>query len=372
MKVLFWTDGFWPLIGGVEIQSFNFVKGMQERGHNYMVLAQKFAHLQEEETYHDISIRRFDLHSIIPKRELKNLRPIQDYIEWTLKIFQPDIIHLNGCTGWNAFIFRLFRSLFSSPIVLTVHCLFFYGDGTNPLAEEISSMTDQICCVSNSVLRDMELLVPAAKNKLRLIYNGSSIDEIEPSPLCFSPPTLLLLGRLCLEKGFDTAIAAFSLLTKRGSSGSAIRLLIAGEGKHRPALENLVEKLDLTESVQFIGEVARDRVPSVINQATLVLVPSYLESFGLVAIEAMQMGRPVVASRIGGLKEIVSDGKTGFLVPPRDPTALCQSIQTLLEEPKRAAKMGAQGRKRALEKFSLRQNIVQYEDLYKELKGNPQ
>ena len=113
-----------------------------------------------------------------------------------------------------------------------------------------------------------------------------------------------------------------------------------------------------------MGKLSRDVVFSIMNESTLVIVPSYSESFGLVALEAMQMERAVIASSVGGLPEVVSDGKTGLLVPPQDVQALYLAIESLLANSSRAIEMGKEGRKRAIEMFTIDRNVSQYEDLY--------
>lgn len=369
MKIFFWTEGFWPRIGGIETQAMQFIEEMQKRGHQYVVLAQKDGpDSKEKEEYNGITINRFDLFEVFSKRELKHLRSIELYLEWVVKEFQPDIIHLNTSVGWSAFVFLLFKKVFQSRVVLTVHSPFFYGNHTNPLMEKLSTAADQICCVSNWVLTETKRLIPTAGGKLKLIYNGLPMPEIDPSPLCFSPPTFLLLGRFTKEKGFDTAIRAFSLL-KRGNS--IVRLMIAGEGEECPSLEQLVDELGLRDSVEFTGGLVRDKVAQLMNRATIVIVPSYFESFGLVALEAMQMGRPVIASRVGGMQEVIADGKTGVLVSPQDPIVLHKAMEDLLKQPEKAQEMGIQGHKRAMERFTLHQNASQYEALYQELRGCP-
>ena len=368
MRILFWTNGFWPRIGGMETQALQFIKNLQKKDYQYLVLAQKdHPTWKEDETYQDISIRRFDYDEMIATRNPKNLRLFKETLEWIEKEFQPKLLHLNVCVGRSALAFLLFRNMFRIPIIVTVHAPLFYKSTIPPLIEKIFPVVDQVCCVSNWVLNETKKILPVTEYKLRLIYNGLPMPEIPPTPLSFSPPTLLLLGRLSWEKGFETAIEAFSLLKK---SDPVVRLLIAGEGNLGPFLKHLVHHLGLIDSVQFIGEVERAEVPSLINRATLVIVPSYSESFGLVALEAMQMQRPVIASDIGGLPEVISDGETGLLVPPRDPLALCRGIQSLLEDPEKAIRMGLQGRKRAVEKFTIHQNMTQYENAYNKLIGN--
>ena len=105
-----------------------------------------------------------------------------------------------------------------------------------------------------------------------------------------------------------------------------------------------------------------------LNRATVVIVPSILESFGLVILESMQMGRPVIASRTQGIPEVVEEGVTGLLVLLEDSVALSEAMETLLEQPELAIKMGAEGRKRA-QKFSLEENLDQYEQLFYKTAG---
>ncbi len=336
---------------------------MQKRGHLGLVVAQQDdSNREENELYNGFPIKRFDFNTIFPAKKLYHLRSIEIYLEWVVKEFRPDILYLNACAGWAGFIFLLFKRLFHVPIVVTIHSPFFYMNETNPVLARISLQADLLCCVSKWVLNETEKLIPAAKNKLKLIYNGLPMPDLAPTPLSFSPPTLLMIGRLTKEKGFKTAIRAFTLL-----KSSAARLLIAGSGDERSSLEQLVSHLGLESSVEFIGALDKSEVPALINRATLVIVPSYFESFGLVALEAMQMGRPVIASNVGGLSEIILHEETGLLIPPHNPSALSVAIRFLLEHPEMAIAMGIKGRKRAIETFTLEQNVQRYEAAYREL-----
>jgi glycogen(starch) synthase len=209
----------------------------------------------------------------------------------------------------------------------------------------------------------MKKHLPHLQSKMKCIYNGLPMPSAVPAPLSFDPPTLLIFGRLAPEKGFDTMLRAFALLKTQGSSA---RLLVAGGGPERSKLEQLTDELGLRGSVEFRGILSEEEVFTTLNEATLFIVPSLIESFGLVILEAMQMQRPVIASRIEGIPEVVAEGETALLVPPKDPSSLARAIETLLSEPKRAIQMGLNGYKRAA-KFTLLQNVMEYEAVYKNL-----
>ena len=133
----------------------------------------------------------------------------------------------------------------------------------------------------------------------------------------------------------------------------------------RPILQEQVSKLGLGAFVEFTGWVAPDKVPELINRATIVLMPSRLEGLPLVGIEAALLARPIVATRVGGLPEIVLHQKTGLLVERDDISSLTRAIALLLSNPDRARQMGETARGRAQEMFSLERCINSYDALYR-------
>jgi glycogen(starch) synthase len=188
-----------------------------------------------------------------------------------------------------------------------------------------------------------------------------------PAPLPFAAPRLLCLGRVVVQKGFDVALRAFAQLAGRYPQA---RLVVAGDGEALSALVQLAGALGIAGAVEFPGWAAPGDVPALINCCTMVLMPSRYEPFGLVALQAGQMARPVVASRVDGLPEVVVDGETGLLVEPENPEALARAIVCLLEDPALAARMGQAGRRRAEEAFSWEHHLEAYEALFQHLARN--
>jgi glycosyltransferase involved in cell wall biosynthesis len=162
-----------------------------------------------------------------------------------------------------------------------------------------------------------------------------------------SQPVITLVGRLSPEKGAQYLLQAAPQVL---AAQSAARFLIVGEGPQRAELEALTRRLGLAGAVRFLGY--RDDVSVLLALSSVVVVPSLREAFGLILLEAMAQARPVVATRVGGIPEVVEDGLTGRLVPPADPVALAQAILGLLQNPEAAASMGRRGQTVVAELFS--------------------
>jgi len=177
-------------------------------------------------------------------------------------------------------------------------------------------------------------------------------------------PRLLCLGRLVPDKGFDLALAAFALIIERFPQ---VRLVVAGDGSERPKLEQQAVRLGLEGVVDFIGWVAPESVPALVSTSTVVVMPSRYEPFGLVALDAALMARPIVASRVGGLSEVVRHQQTGLLVEKEDSRALADAISFLLDHSETARRMGQMARQRALDVFSWERCINAYDSLYRKL-----
>jgi glycosyltransferase involved in cell wall biosynthesis len=163
----------------------------------------------------------------------------------------------------------------------------------------------------------------------------------EPPPYEGQTPRLLAIGRLIPIKGFDVLLEAFAQARARIPS---LTLEIAGDGALRERLE-----ASAGDGVSFLGRV--DPIGPAIERAAVVVVPSRGEGFGMVALEAMERGRAVIASAVGGLPELVAAGETGLLVPPEQVEPLADAIVEIASDLERARAMGAAGRARALELF---------------------
>jgi len=154
-------------------------------------------------------------------------------------------------------------------------------------------------------------------------------------------PVVLFVGRLEREKGIHLLLQAMTLVRKRAPD---VRLLIAGDGSYRSTLEELTDSLGIRGNVFFLGWLQADDLQSAYRNSWLVVLPSLVEEgLGMVLVESGLMGRPVIASDIGGIRDIVRHGENGFLVPPGDPMALADAIVTILKDRHLASRMGTAG-----------------------------
>ena len=176
-----------------------------------------------------------------------------------------------------------------------------------------------------------------------------------------TPPRLLVVSRLTPEKGVDIALSAFARVR---SAFPGARLVIGGDGPERERLRRRSDDLGIGDAVVFPGRVAPAEVLGLLDAASLVLVPSRAETFGLVAVEAALMQRPVVASRVGGLREVVADGLTGLLVPADDAGAMAEAAIALLGDEARCRRLGMAARARAQVLFSHDRYIDGYAEQY--------
>ena len=181
----------------------------------------------------------------------------------------------------------------------------------------------------------------------------SSFLEDDPIPFP-ARPRVVLVGVLERYKGVDVMLDAWPVVLAQVPRAE---LVIAGEGPMGAALRRRVGQLGISRSVKFVGHVPPVRLRQILDDSWCLALPSRSEGLPRVVLEAMGRGRPVVASAVGGLAEIVDEGTTGHLVPAGRPEPLAQAILTLLHDPERAAKMGAEGRARVTE----RNPLVEYE-----------
>jgi glycosyltransferase involved in cell wall biosynthesis len=208
-----------------------------------------------------------------------------------------------------------------------------------------------------------ECRLPASR--IRVVVNGVDTARFAPAanaaPRSAPGPTVGVLTRLDARKGLPYLIQAMAQIR---SDLSDARLLIGGDGEDRSALQRQARSLGLTERVEFVGAVSEPA--TFYRQLDLFVLPSLDEALGLVLLEAMASGLPVVGTRVGGIPEILEDGAQGLLVAPADSRALAGAIRALWSDPLRRSRMGEMARQQAL-RFDIGRTAKELQAAYEEL-----
>jgi len=240
------------------------------------------------------------------------------------------------------------------------------------LGQRVVDAADRVIAVSSGELAEMRkhLRVPEAV----VIPNGFDAERYQEVPdgapfrarfALGDAPVVLFAGRLASNKGLPTLLDAFAKLRDERA-----RLVLAGQDQGwRPKLEARARALGVAERVQFAGHLDDASYRSALAAADVLALPSEWEAFGIVLAEAMACETPCVATRVGGAPDVVADGETGYLVPYGDAPALAEALARVLDDPARAARMGAAGRTRALREYAWDAVAERTLALYRELAG---
>ena len=400
MKALFITNEYPPHIYGgagvhVEYLSKELAKLMQVEVRSFHDQKLEEGNLVVDGTTPDAS-----LFQACPKELASPLKAFYEGLVFAGKGMDADVAH---CHTWYAhFAGLLAKMLYGIPLVVTVHSLeplrpwkreqLGRGYDVSSWVEKTAlEMADAVIAVSTSTREDVLRLFPKIDpDKVSIIYNGIDVNqykEIENTAVLqkfgirTDKPYVLFVGRMTRQKGLLYLLKAASKLDP-----DAQLVLCAGDAdtpEMKAELEGMVDSLkQIRSGVVWIPEmVSREEAIALYSQAAVFCCPSIYEPFGIINLEAMACSTPVVASAVGGIKEVVVDGETGFLVdpelsdkPPHDPSnpedfaaRLAEKINLLIRDPSLAKKMGQAGRLRVEKQFSWQSIARQTKELYAKL-----
>jgi glycosyltransferase involved in cell wall biosynthesis len=255
-------------------------------------------------------------------------------------------------------------------VVSTVHSSRVRHDRDKQVLRDLTPHMDQLIAVSQMIEAKL-VLEGRTSAPVRRIYNGVDLSRYDDTvPCCTLPedyglePGSQIVGviaRLEPEKGHPTLLEAWPAVLRAVPDAY---LLIIGEGSRREALESLVRDLRIAHRVVFTGR--RDDVPEVTAALDVAVLPSYREAQGLSILEAMALSRPVVASNVGGIPEMIDDGVTGLLVPPHDAEALSAAIVRLLRDHPFADTIARAGHDLVHERFCVELMVSAIQTIYDE------
>jgi len=255
------------------------------------------------------------------------------------QVGRPDVIH---CHDWVTVLAGI-KCRWALQVPLVFHLHLPNRSRLCASAENLGLISADLVTVNSETMHD-ELLdrhLPLRCN-VEVVKNGVDLEAFHP---CDNWPAedgyILFVGRLVQQKGVEHLLRAFHYVREKFPD---IRLKIVGDGDLRQGLEGLCTERKLAEQVDFLGWKTGQDLVALYQKAVVVAVPSIYEPFGMTALEALACQRPVVASRLGGLKENIRPGVTGYLFEPKDELELAQWLMTLLSNPELCQRMGRAGR----------------------------
>lgn len=347
------------LYAGPEVVAYNLALNMAKRGHEVKIFTISVDRRDSVEKYENITIYRYAKSFSV------------GYFNISFGLFykplkhQVDIVHAHssGIAGFTAIQYARRKHI---PFVLTHHgelsvesldnfiqrmCASFYK---NHLMEKVLSYPNVIISPSEYFINESRFL-GKYRDKVIVIPNGVNIEDFdipyskeecrEKLKLSLNKNLILFVGNLASRKGLDILVKAMPKIIKKNPD---TELVFVGSGWMKEKLERLSKKIGVEKSVEFAGFIKENLKPLYYKAADIFVLPSTStsESFGIVNLEAMACGVSIVASRIGGVPNVVKNGQNGLLVPPGDSEALTDAIIYLLENEDVREKMGRNGRKK--------------------------
>ena len=312
-------------------------------------------------------------------RTIKALQVVSFNVNMVADPIDAPIVHTH--TWYTNFAGALAKRIYGAKLVATVHSL----EPLRPWKREqlgagydISSWmeregllaSDAVIAVSRDMKEDIQKAYPIPASKVAVIHNGVDPQKYYPrdgseslAKFSIRKPYVFFVGRLSRQKGI------FDLLEAMNSVPEGTTLVLATGKPDTPDIEvELRRALKSANDVVWIREMLEDHdLVNLYNEAAAFACPSVYEPFGIINLEAMACETPVVATRVGGIKEVVVDEETGLLVPPSDPAKLGRAITRILEDPKAATRMGKAGRRHVLQHFTWDRIAQQTLELYRSL-----
>ncbi len=266
-----------------------------------------------------------------------------------LRRTRANLLHTHALAAGNV-VSRLGAGLARVPVVAHLHIENHFRPATAPVIRTLDNLTAPWCARLVSVSEDTRRAYERQgypRDRIEVVHNGVAPVPKAPLPLN-DPPVIGEIARLCDVKGQRELIQALVDVPHA-------RLVLAGRdleqgGAFQAELEREAQRAGVGERVEF---GFHDDVWALLERLDVVALPSWTEGLPMVLLEAMAAGRPVVATRVGGTPELVTDGETGLLVPPRHPTALAAALRRVLEDRALAKRLAEAGRRRVEERFSL-------------------
>jgi len=335
-----------PFEGGAERYVKEITQRLKEK-YNFLILTSWLSRkTPKKEIKDEIEIFRLGLGFQFDKYLYPILAPFKSFF------ISHDILHavLESYAGLALLIYKIFNK--KTPTLLTLQT----GRVSIPyfLFKKIHQVPDKIQAISNTLAERAKKF--GAKN-VEVVPNGVTLNKFKIRNSKFKMKgklglkdqfVIMTIARLEKVKGIEYLIEAMEILNSKfkiqpqpisNGLGQNSKLFIIGDGSERKKLENLVENLNLQEKVKFFGQILNEKIPEFLASANCFVLPSVSEGFGIVILEAMAAGVPVIATNVGGIPDIIENGKNGILVEPKNPEAIVKAIIKIFSDSQFAQKL---------------------------------
>ncbi len=366
MRILHIYKDYCPVLGGIENTVRALAEAQAARGHEVTVLVTNPGRGTVRESLNGVQVIKAGRLATVASTPLSLALPCE------LRRLRPDVAHVHvpypvgEMAEWLLGRARRRVATYHSDVVRQKGWLRFYA----PFLRRALGAMECIMVTSPRYLETSPFLRPVA-GRCRLVPLGIDVQRFlaaEPARAeelrqRLGGPLLLFVGRLRYYKGLHYLLRALNELP-------GVQLAVVGSGPMEAEWKGLAKGLGLARRVRFLGEVTDEELPAYYHAADCFVLPACerSEAYGLVQVEAMAAGLPVVCTELGtGTSFVNQHGETGLVVPPRDPQALAEACRTLLADAELRLRMGGQGRARALAEFSLERMVERVEAVYEEV-----
>jgi glycosyltransferase involved in cell wall biosynthesis len=341
MRIVLFTNAYKPTISGVVTSVTLFRQGLLEAGHDVFIIAPQYEDYVDDEPY----VFRFPALDLTGQFDLSLALPIKNLLEPTIRGLKPHIIHSQHPILLGDLAVTFARDL-EVPFIFTFHTQYDqYAQHYIPLAPTLAGRVMEEV-VQRYLKRCDHLIVPSEsiQRKVQEQYKLDRTITVVPTPVDLSvfrsgskeelraelgwseAQTLLYVGRIAKEKKLDLLIDAFALIADRNPN---VRLALVGRGPYQNSLMGKTRKMGVSEKVEFVGAVSHDRVPRYMAAADLFVFTSTTDTQGLVLVEAMASGTPVVAVNAPGPQDVLRDG--GGILTEAASEPFAEAVRSLLE-----------------------------------------
>ncbi len=343
------------IIGGISTHAYHLSQALTEKGVTVHVVTCDFPKTPAEEVVGGTHVSRVESSGISQSNfHLWVYHLNSQLIERAKQILEGDRFDLIHAHDWLVGRAAIeLKTRYELPLVTTIHATEMgrggalddsYRKKIHATERLLTESSERVICCSNYMVHHVQDVLGTPADRIHVIPNGVDPEKFERQPLGTiqnrpsqgNRHTVLFVGRLVKEKGVSTLLQAIKDLKTQGSQTN---LIVIGDGPMREDLSREALDLGIDGNVRFTGFVDSSTLVSSYRSSDVCVLPSLHEPFGMVALEAMAAGTPIIVSDVGGLSEIVEDGVTGLKVPPNDHTLLAHTIRKLLEDPSLATQL---------------------------------